>query len=245
MDERAKKVTKAVINPLTLAVSAAGTATFALSGLWWILPLTAGVAALVSATHYRSSSADAPTLPEPYRRREQALLALVTRNLDALERSGEAIRASLSEVPFQLEAVKGKVNELLTRQSRIDHFLAEKQASRLRHELERLEEALANARTPEAREKFSQAVENQRAEIDSRDGLKASRERIAAELAEIETALSSTLTKIVALESLHDEEMRESGAGITEALGEVLDTVDALEEALSEAFDPQGRRRTT
>ena len=100
-------------------------------------------------------------------------------------------------------------------------------------------------RPEDAREKFASAIQNKRAEMESRENLRAQSERIAAELAEIESALGSTLSRIVAMEDLQEEAARESGQGISSKLGDVLATVDALEEALSEVLDPARRRART
>jgi chromosome segregation ATPase len=241
VDPKAKKLLSAVLSPLTLVVGAAGTATFVLSGLWWVLPLTAGVAGLVSATQFRTSN-DAFVLPQSYRDTERALGEQIDRIEAALEAASESIRGCLSDLPRQLAEMRGKVGQLLERQARIDAFVAEEPPAAAQRELSRLEASLASARTPEAREKFASALKNKQAEADSRDGLRASSERIAAELAEIESALGSALSKLFSLQTLHGEEVRAGGAGITSALGEVLTTVGTLEQALSETFDPQRRR---
>lgn len=72
----AKRLIASVRSPLTLAVSAAGGATFLLSGLWWVLPLTACAAAIVSATQYRSEL-EGEELRGPYASWERALLSQV------------------------------------------------------------------------------------------------------------------------------------------------------------------------
>ena len=236
----ARRLIQAIASPLTLAVGAAGGATFVLSGLWWVLPLTAGAAAVISATQYRAR--DDQGLAGAYAAREAALLAQVKRIEATLAASKGSIRSVLADVPKQLEEMRGKVRRLLERQARIDAFVAETHPNT---ELTQLERARAAARTEDARERFASAIQNKRAEIDSRDGLRAQSERIAAELAEIESALGSTLSRIVAMEDLQEEAARESGQGISSKLGDVLATVDALEEALSEVFDPSRRRART
>lgn len=241
MDPKAKRLFSAVLSPLTLAVGAAGTATFVLSGLWWVLPLTGVVAAVVSATQFGGKAEPVP-LPKAYKEREQALFALVVRVERQLESASDAIRGALEDVPRQLDQMRGKITHLLERQARIDAFVDEEPPRAAQREVERLEASLASARTPEAREKFAAALQNKKAELDARDGLRASSERIAAELAEIESALEGTLAKVVSMETLQGDAVREGGAGISSSLSDVLTTVGALEQALSETFDPQRRR---
>jgi chaperonin cofactor prefoldin len=72
--------------------------------------------------------------------------------------------------------------------------------------------------------------------------LRSSSERIAAELAELQSALESSLSRIISLEHSHGAGVEQGGAGITSQLGEVLITIQALEQALSEIHDPNGRR---
>jgi len=240
----ARRLISAVASPLTAAIAAAGGATWFVSGLWWILPVTAGAMAVVSATQYKSPEPEG--LQGEYAARERAIVAQVARIEGVLAEGSGAVKSSLSEVPRQLQDLRDKVRRLLDRQARIDAFVGEVPAQKARAELQQLQNAHDAARTDDARTKFANALQNRRAELESRAGLHEQSERIAAELAEIESALGSTLSKIVALQDLQGEARRAGGEGISNSLGDVLDTVDALEEALAEAFDParsQGRRK--
>lgn len=235
-----KKLVSAVVNPLSLAVTAVGGATFGLSGLWWILPLTAAAAGAVAAVQYRSQVEEGDFAPH-YRDRERALLGLVDRIAGVLDESTATIKSCLASMPRQLQQMRTTVHDLLRRQSRIDAFLAELPAQRAARELEELEGALAAARTEAARAKFSNAVANKRSELSAREDLRATSERITAELAEIESVLENTLSRIVSLEHAHGPGLEEGGAGITHTLDEVLLAVQALEQTLSEIQDPGGR----
>jgi chromosome segregation ATPase len=237
----AKRLIASVRSPLTLAVSAAGGATFLLSGLWWVLPLTACAAAIVSATQYRGELAG-EELRGAYASWERALLSQVARIEETLAVSRGPIRTCLEEVPKQLQDMRGKVRSLLARQARIDAFVAEVQPQDAQAALARLERLRSAAKTEDARVKYAAALQNKRAEMEAREDLRAQSERIAAELAEMESALASTLTKIVSMEDLQGEAVRESGEGISLRLGDVLATVDALEEALAQIADPRQRR---
>jgi len=236
-----KGLVAALVNPLSLAVTAVGGTTFGLSGLWWILPLTAAAAGAVAAVQYRSQVEEESDLAPLYRERERALLGLVDRIAKVLDESTSTIKSCLTGMPQQLQQMRTTVRDLLRRQSRIDAFLAELPAQRAARELEQLEGALAAARTEDARAKFSNAVANKRSEMSSREDLRATSERIAAELAEIESVLENTLSRIVSLEHAHGPGLEEGGAGITHTLDEVLLTVRTLEQTLSEIQDPGGR----
>ncbi len=241
MDPKAKRLFKAVLSPLTLAVGGAGVATFVVSGLGWVLPLTLGVAGVVSATQFGGKD-DEPPLPEPYLGRQRALGQRALRIEVKFAEASGGVRETLAGMPRQLEQLRAKVARLLERQARIDAFVNEESPRAMQREVERLAESLAAARTQEAREKFAAALAHRKAELESRDGLRATSERISAELAELESALAGTLTKLVSLETLQGEEVREGSAGITGALEDVLQTAGALEHALGETFDPAGRR---
>lgn len=236
MTDKRKRLLSAVANPLTLVVGAVGAATFVVSGLWWVVPMTLGVAGVVSATQYRG---DAPVrqLPPPYARREAALFGAIARIERALASSGQTIQRSLASVPAQLQEMRGSISRLIDRQVRIDTFRKEAPSDAASAELRRLRAAAQSARSEDARQKFASAAENKEAELAALSELDASAERITAELAEIEAALASTLSKIVALEDQHGEAARLATEGIAGGLGEVLTTVNALEQALTETFD--------
>ena len=233
MDPRLKRIANAVLSPLSLAVGAAGSATFVLSGMWWVLPLTGAAWSALAATQYRGGEG-APSLPAPYATRLLVLRTLMKRIEETLASSNETVRTCLSDVPVSLAEMKPKVEDLLKRQASIDAYLGEVHPQVASAELARLEGSLGAAHSEEARSKWSSAVDNKRAEISAREQLRDRSERIAAELAEIESALETTLSKIVSLEHGHGSISAEVQAGITSGLSDVLIKVSALEQALEE-----------
>jgi len=241
LPSKGKKLLSAVASPLTLAVSAAGAATFVISGLWWVVPLTLGVAGVVSATQYRGE-APARQLPPAYARREASLFSAIDRIAKALASSGPTIRGSLATVPAQLDDMRASISRLLDRQVRIDTFRKEASPETVAVDLQQFQKAEAAALSADARQKFASAAKNKQAQMVALSELAASAERITAELAEMDAALASTLSKIVALEDQHGEAARLSSEGIAGSLDEVLTTVTALEQALTETFDPDGQR---
>lgn len=236
MDPRAKRLLDAVINPLSLAVGAAGGATFALSGLWWVLPLTGVAWGVLSASQLKgeaSPRARGP-LPGAYATRLLVLRTLIKRIETAVGSGTETLRACLADIPVALIEMGAKVEELLHRQARLDGYLAEVHPQVAHSELARLETSLAASQSHETRTKWAAAVENKRAEIAAREQLRDTSEHIAAELAEIESALESTLSKIIALEHAEGHATAEIQAGIAGSLSDVLVKVTALEQALAE-----------
>lgn len=236
MDPRVKRIVSAVLNPVSLAVGAAGSATFVLSGAWWVLPLTAAAWGAISATQAKGdvSNPAKSGLPPGYATRLHALHSLMKRIEDTLASSNDTVRACLADVPITLGEMRTKVEELLVRQSRIDAYLAEVHPQVAAAELQRLEISQQRAQTDEARAKWAAAVANKRAELDAKRELSNASDRIAAELAEIESALETTLSKIVGLEHGHAGITAEAQAGITNGLSDVLIKVSALEQALEE-----------
>jgi chromosome segregation ATPase len=234
---------RALGNPLVLALGAVGGATYGLSGIWWVLPATLLASGLVAVTQRREDEPPAPSpLPAAYAARERALLELMARIDQALSESAPAIRASLPGVPEQIQQMRAKLHELLRRQSRIDAHLASADPHAAALELERLQQAQAGARSEAARSTFTRALDNKRSEIEAREDLLAVSERIVAELVATRAALESSLSRILSLEHGHGRELSGDGAGIGTQLDEVLTTISALEEALSELHDPYGRR---
>jgi chromosome segregation ATPase len=236
------QLARALSNPLVLALGAVGGATYAISGIWWLLPATLLASGLVAVSQSRSEEAPASALSPPYAARERGLHQLMDRITAALAESAPAIRSSLPHVPGQLEAMRGKLHDLLLRQSRIEAYLAEVQPELAAADLRRLEAALEAARTEDAREKFRSAVDSKKSELEAREDLRAASERVAAELAASEAALASSLSRILSLEHAHGGELGGDGSAIGSQLEEVLMSIGALEEALSEIHDPLGRR---
>jgi chromosome segregation ATPase len=234
VEPRLKKLLGAVFSPLSLAVGAAGCITFALSELWWVVPLTGVAWGALSATQYRGERATATSLRAPYGTRLHALRALMKRIETTLAAANDTVRACLADVPVTLADMSTKVEDLLARQSHIDAYLAEVHPQVANAELARLEHSLGTAQSDEARAKWAAAVENKRAEITARKQLGDASERIAAELAEMESALETTLSKIVALEHGKGSISSEVQAGITGDLSDLVLRVSALEQALEE-----------
>lgn len=238
-----KRFLSALLHPFSLAVGGIGGATYALSGEWWIAALTAVVMGAIIFGQLQAvpKPLRIEILPPGYAERETALSALMDRIVTSVESSSATVRACLSAIPTQIDEVRTKVHSLLARQARIDTFLADPNVRLSQSDLARLERSLAAARTEAAKKKFSSALENKRRDLEAREDLRASSERIAAELAEIESALENTLSRIV---SLGDAETSpEESAGISSDLGEVLLTVQSLEQALTELQDPSTRRQ--
>lgn len=219
---------------MSLAVGAAGGATFALSGLWWVLPLTGVAWGVLSATQIKEQAAGAVALPEPYARRLHVLRTLIQRIASAVATGSETLRHCLGDIPITLGEMSTKIEDLLRRQSRIDSYLGEVHPQVAHAELARLESSLAAAQNHETRAKWAAAIENKRAEIAAREQLRDTSERIAAELAEMESALETTMSKIVALEHAQGDVSAELQAGIAGGLSDVLLKVTALEQALAE-----------
>lgn len=241
MDPRIKRVMNAVLSPVSLAVGAAGGATFALSGMWWVLPLTGVAWGVLSATQIKGSGSGGADLPAPYATRLHVLRTLIGRIEKAVSTGSATLQACLGDIPVTLVESSAKVEDLLRRQARIDAYLAEVHPQVAAAELGRLEASLNAAESPATRAKWASAVENKRAEIAARAHLKDTSERLAAELAEIESALETTLSKIVSLEHAEGEATAELQAGIAGGLSDVLVKVSALEQALAET-NPRASR---
>jgi hypothetical protein len=238
-----QRLFSAFLHPFSLAVGAIGGATYALSGEWWVMPLTAVVMGAIVFGQLRAAPKPVriEVLPPGYAEREAALSALMDRIVSSVESSSSTVRACLSAIPTQISEVRVKAHALLARQARIDTFLADPNVRLSDSDLARLERSLGSARTEAARQKFSSALENKRRDLEAREDLRASSERIVAELAEIESALENTLSRIM---SLGDAEASpEESAGISSDLSEVLLTVQSLEQALTELQDPNTRRQ--
>jgi hypothetical protein len=237
----AKDIIASALNPLGLAVAAVGGATYALSGLWWLLPTTAVAMGAVAAAQYRANRASTNQLEPQYAERERILLGLMARIDRALADAGPTIRSALPDVPQQLAQMRGKVAVLLRQQSRIDEFLLDGSQQSGDEELTRLQAALSAARTDHAREKFQSAITSKQSELAAREELQASSERITAELAELQATLANSLSRIMSFE--HGAGLQTDGQSIGAQLGDVLLTIEALEQALSDVHDPDGRRR--
>ncbi|HET7541808.1 MAG TPA: hypothetical protein VFK05_18160 [Polyangiaceae bacterium] len=97
----------------------------------------------------------------------------------------------------------------------------------------------------DARDKFLSAITNKHMELEALADLHATSERIAAELAELQAVLENSLSRILALEQAHRSGSQAEGSAVATQLGEVLVTIQALEQALSELRDPTDRRRDT
>ncbi len=222
------------MNPISLAVGAVGGATFAMSGAWWVLPLTGVAWGVLSATQLKGQGAPPPksNLPTPYALRFMSLQAMAKRIEDTLASSDATIRSCLADVPPSLAEMLTKVEALLARQARIEAYLGEVHPQVAAAELARLEASHASAASEDAKRSWATAIENKRAELDARGALHGASDRIAAELAAIEAALGTTLSKIVSLEQ--GGVSAEAQAGITGDVSDVLIKVSALEQALDE-----------
>jgi chromosome segregation ATPase len=164
-------------------------------------------------------------------------MALLDRSHAALGSSSPVVRSSLSGVAEQLQQLRGKARRLLCQQARVDSFLAESRPEIAVAELAQLTSAHNQARTEDARRTFARALNNKQDELKSRAELRAGSERLSAELAELQSALESTISRILSLDCAN-RSAEQGEADITVQLGELRITIEALEQALLEIHDP-------
>lgn len=232
-----RRIAQALLHPFSLAIAAIGGATYALSGELWVVALAAVLMGGISIGQLRVKppAVRVEELPPLYAERHARLSQLVARVASAIQDSSATVRECLSSVPDQVAEVGSKAHGLLAQQARIDAFLADPGVHLEPIDLRQLEHSLTGARTEAAREKFAAALANKRRDLEARERLRASSERIAAELAEIESALQNALSTVV---SLDGAEAPAGSAAVSNALRDVLITVESLQQALTAMQDP-------
>ncbi len=167
-------------------------------------------------------------------------MALFARLKLFLSESDPVVRRSLPGVAEQLRSLRGRARSLLRRQARIDDFLAGSRGELATAELARLSTLQEGARTADARQKFAEALGNKQSELKTQEDLRADSERIAAELAALQSALESSLSRVISLEHAQSSAV-EGEQELALELGELLLTLEALEQALLEVRDPNLR----
>ncbi|MFM2090778.1 MAG: hypothetical protein RLZZ127_1267 [Planctomycetota bacterium] len=225
------------IDPLALTVLGAGAATAAATGLWLMAPLAvAGYGLLVWNGHDPEPPAPPPEaqLPPAQRAAEERIAALAARIGSAIAESDRRVQACFTEVPAQLQQVRAATRSLLAQQGRAEAFLAEQREEILVRTIAELETRIAAAGDAEARAPLERALATSREALADHRRIRANRDRIAAELTEVESVLRRTLGRIVSLDSAQGDFVGAS-ADVQQALGDLAGQVAALDRALAPA----------
>jgi hypothetical protein len=232
-----------LVDPLALIALGAGAATAAATGLWVIAPL--GVAAwgvLAWQAGDRDAEAPAPPppgpppeppLPPPQQAAADRLAGLAERIASEVAAAGPTVKTCFSEVLGQLAQVRSATRALLKQQARVERFIAEHPAGEVEAALAALERSRAGAADAVARERYEQAIAQRRDELANLERIRGNGERIAAELAEAEGVLRSTLSRVVSLDSSQGDLLTGASEDVRNALGDMLRNVAALDRVLA------------
>lgn len=239
---------RALADPLALVIAGAGVATAVISGLWWIGALGLAGWAIIAVPGLREPPpepdpvASPPSLEGLYARAAERLESLAARIASAVEGASPVVRGTMEDLPPQVRALVGRCRGLLAKQAQLDHFLAEVSGDDPRREAERLAAAAAAASDPSVRERYAQALEAARARGDEMERIRTNRERLAADLAEVEARLKQVLSQAVAMDSLDQTRITGLSCELRTALGDLSQQVAVVDRVLRPEAPPPARQ---
>lgn len=228
-----------LLDPLGLLVFGAGVTTTALTGEFWLVPLSLAAWALLAFGRQSLASQAPPVgtvftpgLTGPLAEIEMRLSRLAQRIGKAVAEATPVVRSCVEELPSQAADLVEECRALLRKQSTLDVFLTEAEHDNPEQELERARAAERSAKDAGVRERWTQvrlAAEARVAEIEQ---IRTNRARMVAELAEAEIRLKQVLSRIVSLDSRDEERLTGLGSELRQVLGEFTQQIAVFDRVL-------------
>jgi len=248
-DSKGPSVARALVNPVGLgAIAGAATVAVALTN-----PLVAAVGggvyiASVFIDAIRRSRAKAKRkriasviggMPDPEDIRDADTRAAVTKMIAARQNLQKVIDDTPQDVLLQLQKTIDSLGQMETyaaslvkRAEDTTAYLSSVNLPALVQEVKQLATRAASAKDPEARKSFDEAKNARMEEIRSLKDLRASKERVDANLMRVVAVLGALPTKIVRLRALDAQAMEQLSGDITQDLSSMSEELKTSEQVI-------------
>lgn len=248
MADRKKKGPLSIwLNPGGLVVLLAASVTAALTSMPIILVpgfLAYGLLVFLKYQGARAESAeddeaavepDTSMLHKPYAARVYRSVAIQKAILGELQRANDDQKAMLAGTAGRVRNLTAAVGKLTTQLQELDKHLATTSPHDLSRETRALEQLVASATDAIAREGYERGLAQQKQKAKVFEELAARRERLDAQLVNVEQALETVKTQIIRIKSTDSAALGAEGVRIAESLDQLTVDVDAVAETVDEA----------
>ncbi|MEZ4301360.1 MAG: hypothetical protein R3B70_40880 [Polyangiaceae bacterium] len=234
------------LNPGGVVVLLAAAVTAALTSMPIILVPGILAYALLAFLKYQAAAAkageeeyapiepDVSTLHKPYAARVLRSAAIQATILQELSVAAPDQRALLAGTAARVRTLAQSVGRLAGQLQELDRHLSATSPHDLARETRSLEERVSAASDPVAKEGYERALAQQKQKAKVYGELGARRERVDAQLVNVEQALETVKTQIVRIKSTSATSSVE-GVRIAESLDQLTVDVDAVAETVDEA----------
>lgn len=234
------------LNPGGLVVLVAAAVTAALASMPVILVpgfLAYGILTYLKyqAAGGASAEDDAPVEPDtstmhkPYAARVHRSVAIQRAILGELERATDDQKAMLAGTGGRVRNLTLAVARLTGQLQELDRHLSATSPHDLSRETRSLEQLVAQATDAIAREGYERGLAQQKQKAKVFEELAARRERLDAQLVNVEQALETVKTQIIRIKSTDSAAAGAEGVRIAESLDQLTVDVDAVAETVDEA----------
>lgn len=234
------------LNPAGVVVLLAAAVTAALTSMPLILAPGVLAYGLLAFLKYQAASEkpqeelepvepDTSALHKPYAARVARSVAIQRAILAELERATGDQRALLAGTSGRVRQLTIAVARLAAQLQELDRHLSLTSPHDLARETRSLEQLVASATDPIAREGYERGLAQQKQKAKVFDELAARRERLDAQLVNVEQALETVKTQIIRIKSTDNSEVSTEGLRIAESLDQLTVDVDAVAETVDEA----------
>lgn len=183
---------------------------------------------------YSPVDLDLSQLHKPYAARVLRSSALQVAILQELAKAPPEQSALLAGTAARVRSLTLAVVKLTTQLQDLDRHLSTTSPHDLARETRSLEQLAASASDPIAKEGYERALSQQKQKAKVFDELAARRERLDAQLVNVEQALETVKTQIIRIKSTDTAAASAEGARIAESLDQLTMDVDAVAETVDE-----------
>lgn len=178
---------------------------------------------------------DTSTMHKPYAARVHRSVAIQRAILGELERATDDQKALLAGTAGRVRNLTLAVARLTGQLQELDRHLSATSPHDLARETRSLEQLVAQATDAIAREGYERGLAQQKQKAKVFEELAARRERLDAQLVNVEQALETVKTQIIRIKSTDGAAAGAEGVRIAESLDQLTVDVDAVAETVDEA----------
>jgi hypothetical protein len=178
---------------------------------------------------------DTSTLHKPYAARVHRSVAIQRAIFRELAEAAQEQRALLAGTTGRVRHLTLAVARLTAQLQELDRHLSATSPHDLARETRSLEQLVASATDPIAKEGYERGLAQQKQKAKVFEELAARRERLDAQLVNVEQALETVKTQIIRIKSTDNTAAGAEGVRIAESLDQLTVDVDAVAETVDEA----------
>lgn len=178
---------------------------------------------------------DTTALSKPYAARVHRSVGIQQVILREIGSAAAEQRALLKGTGGRVRHLVEAVARLTTQLQELDRHLSQTSPHDLARETKALEQRIASAHDPEAKEGYERGLAQQKQKVKAFEELAARRERLDAQLVNVEQALETVSAQVVRIKSTDAAAATVEGVRIAESLDQLTVDIDAVAETVDEA----------